>query len=96
MKFQTNFENMFLYWNLCEDSVDWYLKNEKVLDFIKNDKSHFDLLITEQWFQESWLMFMHKFKDAPMITISSYGYSDFMDRAMGGKIRIFSYLCTNR
>jgi glucuronosyltransferase len=83
MKYQRNFENLFLYWNVGGDSAAWHLKSEKVIDFIKNDQTKFDLLITEQFFQESWLMFMYKFKDTPMITISSYGYSDFMDRAMG-------------
>lgn len=58
------------------------LENTNVQTFLKRDDLQFDLVISEQFFQESWLMFAHKY-NAPIVTISTYGYSDFMDRAMG-------------
>jgi hypothetical protein len=51
------------------------LKDEQILGFIKNGQTKFDLLITKQFFQESWLMFMYKLKE-------SISFSSFLGRAM--------------
>jgi glucuronosyltransferase len=64
------------------ETSEWGLKNPKIQEFIKREDLHFDLILAEQFFQESWLMLAHKF-NAPIVTISTYGYSDFFDRIMG-------------
>ncbi len=53
------------------DFSEWGLKDPKVQQFIKRDDLHFDLILMELIFQESWLMFAHKFK-APIVGMSKY------------------------
>lgn len=47
---------------------DFGLSDPKVQTFIHSNNQHFDLVISEQFFQESWLLFAHQFK-APIVTI---------------------------
>lgn len=61
---------------------EYGLKDPKVRKLALSTGLHFDLVINEQFFQEAWLMFAYKF-DVPIVTISTYGASDFFDRAMG-------------
>lgn len=68
MKFQSDFNNLFLYWENGKETSEYALKNQMVQDFIASDDLRFDLVISEQYFQESWLMFAHKF-NAPIVTI---------------------------
>lgn len=67
---------------LCTPSSEHGLNVTNVQKIIHSKDLHFDLVINEDMFHESWLMFAHKFH-APIITICTYGYSDFFDRAMG-------------
>lgn len=53
-----------------------------VKKFIENDKTPFDLVISEQFQQEAINMFAHKY-NCPLITIGTLDYADFMDRAKG-------------
>lgn len=46
------------------------LKDKKVQELIHRNDTHFDLIISEQFFQESWLMFSRKY-NAPVITIGN-------------------------
>lgn len=46
------------------------LKDKKVQELIHRNDIHFDLIISEQFFQESWLMFSRKY-NAPVITIGN-------------------------
>uniref|UniRef100_A0A182KIS0 UDP-glucuronosyltransferase n=1 Tax=Anopheles christyi TaxID=43041 RepID=A0A182KIS0_9DIPT len=71
-----------MYWDLGINTSRWGLQSENVREFIQRTDLTFDLIIAEQFFQESWLMFAHKYK-APIVTISTYGYSDFFDGIMG-------------
>ncbi|XP_055588577.1 UDP-glycosyltransferase UGT5-like [Uranotaenia lowii] len=80
--YTSDFNNLFLYWRLGLDNSQYGLESENVQRFLNRDDLHFDLVVSEQFFQESWLMFAHKY-NAPIVTISTYGYSDFFDRAMG-------------
>lgn len=80
--YSNDFNNLFLYWRMGLETSRFGLENTHVQKFLKRDDLQFDLVISEQFFQESWLMFAHKY-NAPIVTISTYGYSDFMDRAMG-------------
>lgn len=80
--YTSDYNNLFLYWRLGLETSRVGLESQSVQQFIKRNDLAFDLVVSEQFFQESWLMFAHKF-NAPIVTISTYGYSDFMDRAMG-------------
>ncbi|XP_058122285.1 UDP-glycosyltransferase UGT5-like [Anopheles ziemanni] len=78
----SDFDKLFMYWELGLNTSRHGLQTENVRQFIARRDLHFDLIIAEQFFQESWLMFAHKF-NAPIVTISTYGYSDFFDSMMG-------------
>jgi glucuronosyltransferase len=56
---------------LALDFSEWGLKDPKVQQFINRDDLYFDLILMELIFQESWLMFAHKFK-APIVGMSKY------------------------
>lgn len=62
--------------------ADYSLSSKNVQEFVKRTDLHFDLVINEEFFMESFLMFAHKYK-TPLVTISTYGTSDFFDRNMG-------------
>lgn len=47
------------------------LQTTNVQKFINTDKSHFDVILAEQFFQESFLMFAHKY-NAPIVTLSEF------------------------
>ncbi|XP_058818746.1 UDP-glycosyltransferase UGT5-like [Topomyia yanbarensis] len=81
-KYSSDISNLFLYWNVGLSTTKYALQNPNVQQFIEQDDSTFDLVISEQFFQEAFLMFAHKYR-APIVTIGTLGYSDFMDRAMG-------------
>lgn len=80
--YNNDFNNLFLYWRMGLETSRHGLENDHVQKFLKRGDLKFDLIVSEQFFQESWLMFAYKY-NAPIVTISTYGYSDFMDRAMG-------------
>lgn len=52
-------------------STEHALNADNIKDFIKNDKTKFDLIFAEQFFQEALLMFAHKYK-VPVVTLSKY------------------------
>lgn len=47
---------------------EYGLRDPKVQKIIHSNDLKFDLVIAEQFFQESWLLFAHKF-NTPIITI---------------------------
>lgn len=49
---------------------------------IRSHTNNFDLVILEQFFHESFLMFAYKFR-CPIVTIGTMGFMDHMDFAMG-------------
>ncbi|XP_077291127.1 UDP-glycosyltransferase UGT5-like [Arctopsyche grandis] len=53
--------------------------------FIKEDNSHFDLIISEVFYQEAMYMFAHKYK-APLIGICTMGYTQFIGASMGSPL----------
>lgn len=69
-------------WGFTSATTEYAWANRNVQHFIHSDKSKFDLIISEQFYQESWLTFAHKYK-APIITISTYGGGDTIDHFMG-------------
>uniref|UniRef100_A0A182PLT1 Peptidase S1 domain-containing protein n=1 Tax=Anopheles epiroticus TaxID=199890 RepID=A0A182PLT1_9DIPT len=71
-----------MYWEMGLNTSRYGLQSPNVRQFIERTDLSFDLVISEQFFQESWLVFAHKYS-APIVTISTYGYSDFFDQIMG-------------
>lgn len=71
MKFNNQMDMLFTYWSMGLASTEHALKSKAVQDFIKNDHTKFDLILSEQFFQESMLMFAHKYK-APIVTLSEF------------------------
>nr|XP_029709428.1 UDP-glucuronosyltransferase 1-9-like [Aedes albopictus] len=55
---------------------------DNVQRFMREEGLRFDLVIAEQFAQEAFLMFGHKF-DAPIVTINTLGYTDYIDRSFG-------------
>ncbi|CRK94411.1 CLUMA_CG007918, isoform A [Clunio marinus] len=58
------------------------LDSPVVKNFIENDVTKFDLVISEQFQQEAFNMFAHKY-NCPLIVIGTLDYADFMDHAKG-------------
>uniref|UniRef100_A0A336M393 UDP-glucuronosyltransferase n=2 Tax=Culicoides sonorensis TaxID=179676 RepID=A0A336M393_CULSO len=81
MRYDSDWENLWLYWRVGLLTTEHALQTSNVQKFIQRE-DHFDLVLSEQFFQESMLMFAHKFQ-CPIVTLGTLGYSDFMDRAMG-------------
>lgn len=79
---ESNFEKVTTYKTICTPSSEHGLNNSNVQKIIHSQDLEFDLVINEEMFHESWLMFAYKF-NTPIVTISTYGYSDFFDGAMG-------------
>lgn len=67
---------------IVKESAHHALNHSNVQNFLHDDSQSFDLVINEEIFMDSFLMFAHKFK-APLMTICAYGYSDFFDRQFG-------------
>lgn len=65
----SGFGRLFLYHGLCVPSADHGLSRPAIQNIINSTDLHFDLVINEDMFMESWLLFSHKFK-APTLTIS--------------------------
>lgn len=70
-----DFEYIYRMYAMGLNSAKYCLEHSIISDFIENDHSHFDLILAEQFYQESLLMFAHKYK-APVVTISKL----FLDR----------------
>uniref|UniRef100_U5EXT1 Putative glucosyl/glucuronosyl transferase n=1 Tax=Corethrella appendiculata TaxID=1370023 RepID=U5EXT1_9DIPT len=81
-KYGSEISSLFMLWGMGLDTSEYSLKNRAVQQLIERDDLHFDLVLSEQFYQESWLMFAHKYK-APIVTLSTIGYADFMDSMMG-------------
>lgn len=58
-------------------SAAYALNDKKVQEFIRRNDLHFDLVINEEVFHDSFLAFAHKYK-APVVTIckccNTFGY----------------------
>ncbi|KAI8130126.1 hypothetical protein FF38_01733 [Lucilia cuprina] len=82
MRFASDFQNLQMWWHVGLLTSEFALNNTKVKSLIASHDKQFDLVILEQFFHESFLMFAHKFK-CPIVTIGTMGYADNMDHAMG-------------
>ncbi|XP_031625276.1 UDP-glucuronosyltransferase 1-7-like [Contarinia nasturtii] len=77
-----DFHKLELFERVSTPSSDFGLKSASMQKMIHSNDLHFDLVIQQDYFHESWLMFAYKF-DAPVITICTNGHPDYFDRAMG-------------
>ncbi|XP_073825818.1 UDP-glycosyltransferase family 301 member D1 [Musca autumnalis] len=82
MHFASDFQNLQMWWMVGEWTSEHALNDPKVKALIASKDKKFDLVILEQFFHESFLMFGYKFK-CPVVTIGTMGYADNMDHAMG-------------
>lgn len=53
-------------------SAEHALSSKQVQEFIHRNDLHFDIVINEEIFHDSLLMFAHKYK-VPVVTISKFG-----------------------
>lgn len=81
-KYDKILNNLFLTWDIGLLSTEHAFKDQNVQTFLKRSDLQFDVVILEQFFHDSWLLFAHKFK-APIVTISTLGHADYFDSAMG-------------
>lgn len=82
MKFDGVLNNLFLTWDAGLYSTEHAFKDRNVAAFIKRRDLHFDVVVLEQFFHDSWLLFAHKF-NAPIVTIATLGHANYFDHAMG-------------
>ncbi|KAL9924641.1 UDP-glycosyltransferase family 301 member D1 isoform 2-T2 [Glossina fuscipes fuscipes] len=82
MRFASDFQNLQLWWHVGMTTTEHALNDSKIKKLIASKEQKFDLLILEQFFHESFLMFAHKFQ-CPIVTIGTMGYADNMDHNMG-------------
>ena len=71
LKFMNQIDMLGVYWWMGIESTQYCLENPMVKNFTLYDDSHFDLILTEQFFQEALLMFAHKYK-APIVSLSKH------------------------
>ncbi|XP_065082716.1 UDP-glycosyltransferase UGT5-like [Ochlerotatus camptorhynchus] len=71
----------FLY-SMGVETTQHGFTRENVREFIQQDESHFDLILAEQFYQEAYLMFAHKYK-APIVTVGTFGFGLYMGPMMG-------------
>lgn len=67
-KYNSDLNNLFLYWRVGISTTQYALENENVQQFIEQDDTDFDVIISEQFYQEAFLMFAHKYR-APIVTL---------------------------
>ncbi|XP_017482517.1 PREDICTED: UDP-glucuronosyltransferase 2B13-like [Rhagoletis zephyria] len=82
MRFSNDFQNLQMWWHVGLLTSEHALNDPKVKSLIASKDLEFDLMVLEQFFHESFLMFAHKFK-CPVVTLGTMGYADNMDHAMG-------------
>ncbi|XP_050072375.1 uncharacterized protein LOC126560460 [Anopheles maculipalpis] len=81
-KYNSDLNNLFLYWRVGLSTTQYALENENVQQFIEQDDTDFDVIISEQFYQEAFLMFAHKYR-APIVTLCTLGHANHIDQAMG-------------
>lgn len=73
---QNEMEKIATFERVCRPSSEYGLNDSNVQKIIHSTDLHFDLVINEDFFHESWLMFGYKF-NAPLVTICKK-LTDFM------------------
>lgn len=68
---KTDFDTVHLYEVVSTPSSEHGLKDPNVQKIIHSENLQFDLVINEEFFHESWLLFAYKF-NAPVVTICEF------------------------
>lgn len=68
MKYDSDYQNLQMYWRGGLVTARHAFKDSNVQKFIHTKDLQFDLVISEQFAQESFLMFAHKY-NCPIVTI---------------------------
>lgn len=68
---KTDFDTVRMYHEITAPTSEHGLKDPNVQKIIHSDDLHFDLIINEEFFHESWLMFAYKF-NAPAVSICEF------------------------
>uniref|UniRef100_A0A182Q9J2 UDP-glycosyltransferases domain-containing protein n=1 Tax=Anopheles farauti TaxID=69004 RepID=A0A182Q9J2_9DIPT len=76
------FFKMSILWKLGLETAEHAFESANVRTFLRTEGLQFDLLLAEQFVQESFLMFAHKYQ-IPIVTINTLGHADYIDRAFG-------------
>ncbi|XP_053674279.1 UDP-glycosyltransferase UGT5-like [Anopheles nili] len=71
----------FLY-PLGLETAEYAFSRKNVMNFLRNDRTQFDLLLAEQFYQEAYLMLAHKYK-VPIVSIGTFGFAQYMGPMMG-------------
>ncbi|XP_055542683.1 UDP-glycosyltransferase UGT5-like [Wyeomyia smithii] len=80
--FSSPFYKLQILWWLGLATTEHAFKSKNVQQFLREDGLQYDLIIAEQFVQEAFLMFGHRYR-APVVTINTLGYTDYIDRAFG-------------
>lgn len=69
-------------WHFGLSTTKFTLDSPPVKKFIDEDKSHYDLVISEQFQQEAMNMFAYKY-NCPIVAIGTLDYADYMHHSKG-------------
>uniref|UniRef100_A0A8D8CYC2 UDP-glucuronosyltransferase n=2 Tax=Culex pipiens TaxID=7175 RepID=A0A8D8CYC2_CULPI len=72
--------NILLWLGLA--TTEYAFESPNVGSFMKEEGLGYELVIAEQFAQEAFLMFGHKYR-ASIVTINTLGYTDYIDRSFG-------------
>lgn len=81
-KSESSFFKIMSLWSYGVFTTKTALDSPVVKKFIEDDRTPFDLIISEQFQQEAFNMFSFKYS-CPLITMATLDIADFMDRAKG-------------
>lgn len=70
-KDHSHLESLLNIYNIGLATAKHGLESRKVQEMIKSHEGHFDIVVAEQFMQESWLMFAHLYK-VPVVTLSEF------------------------
>ncbi|XP_053692184.1 UDP-glycosyltransferase UGT5-like [Sabethes cyaneus] len=80
--FSSPFFKLKILWWLGLATTKHAFETNNVQQFLQEEGLRYDLVIAEQFVQEAFLMFGHKYQ-SPIVTINTLGYTDYIDRAFG-------------
>lgn len=73
-KDHNHIESLLNIYNIGIATAKHGLESRNVQKLIKRHDHHFDIIVAEQFMQESWLVFAHKYK-APVVALSKCGFN---------------------
>ena len=82
MKYDSDYNNLFLFYRAGLLSTEHALNDVGFQKLIAARNLTFDVIVLEQFYHDALLVLSHKF-DAPVVTIATLGHAEYMDHAMG-------------